>query len=447
MRKYYNSRHAAFVCVLAALVAATLLLGFPRGLRAEETGADEQPMAWVKLLGFEGDRFAFSALGVLGNTYDGRADVAECLETLNRIKNNDTLSWYEEWFKTAERVFNAAEESRKKGHTISAGEAYLRASSYYLTSEFFMHEDPDDPRALGAARKSVDCFQNAMKLLPIPVEIVSIPYEGTMLPAYFYTSPHAGESAPLLICQTGFDGNVESMYGTAMAAIKRGYHCLAFEGPGQGRVLREQTLTFRHDWEKVITPVVDYALTRPEVDPDRIAVLGWSFGGYLVPRAACYEHRPKVYIANGGIYSFYESVTGMIPPELLGLLETDPDAFNAEAAKLAEQSPMMRWGQDDSKWKFGADSVADAMAKMQKYTLEGQLHQIKSHIVVVDSETDVIIQQSQAKKLYDALTCPKTWMLFTAEEAADAHCQAGAHAVSYQRMFDWLDEFFAEPAK
>ena len=70
-------------------------------------------------------------------------------------------------------------------------------------------------------------------------------------------------------------------------AIERGYNCLTFEGPGQGGVIRKQKIPFRPDWEKVDTPVVDYALTNraKEIDPNRIALMGISITGYSLPRA------------------------------------------------------------------------------------------------------------------------------------------------------------------
>ena len=37
-------------------------------------------------------------------------------------------------------------------------------------------------------------------------------------------------------------------------------------------------------------PVIDYALTRPEIDPDKIALAGWSFGGFLAPA----RHRSSI---------------------------------------------------------------------------------------------------------------------------------------------------------
>ena len=51
--------------------------------------------------------------------------------------------------------------------------------------------------------------------------------------------------------------------------------------------------------------------------------------------------------------------------------------------------------------------------------------------------------QREARKLYDALVCPKTFMLFTNEEGAEDHCQVATPLLSQQRIFDWLAEVFA----
>jgi hypothetical protein len=40
----------------------------------------------------------------------------------------------------------------------------------------------------------------------------------------------------------------------------------------------------RPDWEAVLSPVIDFALSRKEVARDRIALFGYSMGGY--PRRA-----------------------------------------------------------------------------------------------------------------------------------------------------------------
>jgi len=78
---------------------------------------------------------------------------------------------------------------------------------------------------------------------------------------------------------------------------------LTFEGPGQGRVIRKQKIPFRYDWEKVITPVVDYALSLKQIDSKQIALMGISMGGYLEARAAAFEHRISACILYNGVYS------------------------------------------------------------------------------------------------------------------------------------------------
>jgi predicted dienelactone hydrolase len=66
----------------------------------------------------------------------------------------------------------------------------------------------------------------------------------------------------------------------------------------------------------VVKVVVDFALTLPEVDAARVALLGWSLGGYLAPRAASGEHRLAACISDCGPYDLYEASVERIPPYL-----------------------------------------------------------------------------------------------------------------------------------
>ncbi len=81
-------------------------------------------------------------------------------------------------------------------------------------------------------------------------------------------------------------------------ALARGYNVLFFDGPGQQSQLFEQGSFFRHDWEAVITPVVDFLLGRPEVDAGKLALYGVSQAGYWVPRAIAFVHRPAAAVAD-----------------------------------------------------------------------------------------------------------------------------------------------------
>jgi len=240
---------------------------------------------------FSDQEFAFELKRTLAAAYAGEADIEECLATASRIREGDFERWYAEWKKTADHFRAEGDKSLAAGHNVTAREAYYRAATYYRTAEFFLHGNPSDPRIPDTWGKSRDAFRDAIALDTVPYEIVAIPYENTTLPGYFYKVDNSGRSQPLLIVQTGFDGCQEELHPYAMEGIKRGYNVLTFEGPGQGAVIRKQHLPFRPDWENVITPVVDYAVSRPDVDKDRIALWGISLGGYLAPRGAAYEPR------------------------------------------------------------------------------------------------------------------------------------------------------------
>ena len=231
----------------------------------------------------------------------GGADFGECTSTAGRVTEGDGDSWYREWNKTADRVSAIAEESEAKGHKVSACEAYLRASNYYRTSYPFLYDAPVNPQLVEAFDKETAAFHRAAALFDPPVEPVEIPYEGTTLPGYFYRVDDSNERRPTLITTNGYDSTIqESHFAHAVAAVRRGYNCLTFDGPGQGRALIKQQLYMRANWENVVTPVVDYVLSRPEVDPGRVSLIGWSLGGYLAPRAASGEHRLAACIADPG---------------------------------------------------------------------------------------------------------------------------------------------------
>ena len=400
---------------------------------------------------FKNQTCAFELLRVLGAAPGGGADIRECLDTASRIQEGDDESWYREWLKTANRVEQLADTCAAGGHNVSAAEALLRASSYYRTAEFFLHARPDDPRALDSWKRSVACFRRFAKLKKGPplrgaaggvsegggeIRTVAIPFEGTTLPGYLCLVDSKPHRPTLLIC-TGFDGSAEELYYTvAVFALRRGYNCLIFEGPGQGGAIRTQKLVFRPNWETVVTPVVDFAVRQPEVDPKRLALEGRSMGGYLAPRAAAFEHRLKACIANGGVYDFGAGLKAHFPASLREGLATG--AADTPLRQGMATNAGLRWLLQDGMWKFGATSPSQFFRMTDTYSLKDCVERITCKMLVVRSEADDGLP-GQEQKLYDALRCPKELMLFTTAEGAGEHCQEGAQLDSSERILDWLD--------
>ena len=123
-----------------------------------------------------------------------------------------------------------------------------------------------------------------------------------------------------------------------MPALRRGYHCLVFDGPGQGAVLFEQGVPIRADWEVVLGAVVDAIVGREEIDADRIALTGWSLGGYLALRAASGEPWLAACIADPALLSMGAGMIGRL--RAIGIsdsvIERYPDIDDATLAPLAE---------------------------------------------------------------------------------------------------------------
>lgn len=379
----------------------------------------------------------------VGNTWQRLSDIGECYDTASRIDEQNEYSWANEWTKTADRIHALGDSCLKEHHRLTAGESYLRASTYYRAA-LHRHPAPHDPQVKQLTRQVLEDYANGLKLQGIPFEAVSIPYADTCLPGYFFRAPlKPRQKAPVIIFHNGRDAWAEDTLWIAQQAVKRGYHCLLMDGPGQGKVLRLQELYFRPDWEHVITPVIDFLEKDKQVDIKRSILMGWSMGGYLAPRAATVEKRIKLLVANPGVLSWADSVftsLQLLLPDLMPIfLAGDYARFDQEMAAYMQQNAFIRWGITDEMWKHGVDSPSSLLIKLQQYTIVNTVGNITCRTLVVDG-TGEEFSRGQAKKLYDALTCPKDYILFTEEDTAYLHCQPAALSMSYTKIFNWIDK-------
>jgi len=391
---------------------------------------------------FKDEQFDFQVLRLLGESVYEAADIGEVVSTAERIKEGDYQSWCGEWTKTAKRLHEAADKAFTDGHLISARKAYLRASNYYRAAEFFLHEKPEDERIDELYDASAACFSKVMELNTPVIKMVKIPYEGTTLPAHYYQLKDEKKLRPVLILLTGFDGTKEEFYGLAMTALEHGMNCLAVEGSGQGEAVKKQHLYFRADYEAVVTPAVDYLLSTGTADPQKIILWGESLGGYLAPRAAAFETRLAACIANSGIYDFLGGgikSLGITREKILYMAVNTPEQMNEKLYQAAEFNSEMRWKIYQGMYVFGLKTPAELVLAASKLYLKDIAEKIKCPTLIVDTDTDGLID-SQAKPLFDRLTCPKEYMLFLAEDGAGAHCQCGAKLIGNERIFEWIED-------
>lgn len=371
----------------------------------------------------------------------GGADLFECIAIARRVEGNDLSSWYDEWRRAADAAHALGESAEAAGQLETARLAFLRACTYSRTAGCVFLQAPVDARLTDSVARQREAFRRALRHFSTPVDVVQIPFESITLPGYHFRCADDGKQRPTVILLNGYDGTVEESYFfNAQAALDRGYDVLAFDGPGQGSVLIEQGVHLRPDWESVLTPVVDWLVQRPTVDPGRIALIGLSLGGYLAPRAASGEHRLAACISDSGFYDLFDSILSRIPGPLRGQI---PDG-NAPAVRMVEsiidsrlKKPTAGWALRRGLYVNGVGTMMDYIRQAREYTLKGHAERITCPTLVCHAEGDDIA--AQAPELFDALECPKELILFTEAEGAGQHCELGARQLYLARAFGWLD--------
>jgi hypothetical protein len=238
----------------------------------------------------------------------GGADLSECLGAVAGIKEGDDASWVSAWKALAEGLRSRAEAWLAEGQPISARDSYLRSSNYFRAALIRCR----DGAALASEvlDSSRGCFEAAARLFDPPIEAVRIPFGDCVLPGYYRG---AGKpDAPTLVCVNGGDSTNEELYPVlGLGARERGWNCLVFEAPGQFTAAQlNPGKALPPDFEKPIGAVIDWLLGRPEVDPARIALFGWSLSSTLVMRAAAFEKRIAAVVSDGLVVDIYEAWYG-----------------------------------------------------------------------------------------------------------------------------------------
>jgi hypothetical protein len=166
-------------------------------------------------------------------------------------------------------------------------------------------------------------------------------------------------------------------------------------------VRRQKNLSFIPEWEKVVTPMVDYLVAQPEVDSSRIGLMGYPMRGWLAVRAAVFEHRLAAVMAVDGVYNVFQAYYNQIPAQIMSLHDAGEfDQVNEIMANTiaSGKAPIaLRWGIEQGVWSFCADSITDFVGKSRPFTLAGVAHLVKCPAWIGEVADDIFIERSRSR--------------------------------------------------
>jgi hypothetical protein len=396
---------------------------------------------------FKNKDMDFYLMCLLVNAAHDGATCGEAMYTASRIKENDPESWANEWINLGESCERRAEEALSKGHKISARQAYLRAFTYYRWGTNGLH--PKDPLRTEIYRKFTSCFQRGAALLETPIEPIQVPWkqrgDNVYLPGYFMRPDDSGAKRPTLISVNGGEMYPEDQYFWGGAgALQRGYNVVTITYDGQ----RAAPILYP-DWgplsmKALEAPgfhahIVDYALSRSETDPERLAAIGFSAGGYYVAHQASLDKRLKAIILAAPLYDLRALLEEEIPKPLR---KAPPFVINALTSLAGSLNPFTQVALEDAMHGARVDNITEFMDIIEQIPPVDILSITCPSLALV-GEGDSPQEIKQCNSFFDNVSSAiKVKRVFTREDGASAHCQVDNMVLLEQVVFDWLDEIF-----
>src|ERR1700719_1499836 len=199
-------------------------------------------------------------------------DPGDIREAFNSIHTRDKDEWAAAFVGVADRYFNEA-KSLENTDPMKANADYIRAWRLYSFGRWPIPASPGKQRSY---EKAIEAFLAHARFFDPPLEVVRIPFEGKEIIGYLRLPKNAKGPVPLVLAVNGLDSRKEDLTESFSAILPFGVGFLAVDGPGTGQAPIKASPTA----ERMLSRVLDYLQTRPEVDKTRIAMHGVSWGAY-----------------------------------------------------------------------------------------------------------------------------------------------------------------------
>jgi esterase FrsA len=258
---------------LATSLATTLALILPLSIPCSSQQRAERTIDEIKTeAGHRAEVGQYPLIGL---------DPGDVKEAFNSIHTRDKDEWAAGFMGVADRYMNEA-KSLEKTDPVKANADYIRAWRLYSFGRWPI------PASAGKQRsyeKAIEAFLAHARFWDPPLEIVRIPFEGKEIIGYLRLPKNANGPVPLVLAVNGLDSRKEDLSESFSAILPFGIGFLAVDGPGTG----QNPIKVSENAERMLSRVLDYVATRPEIDKNRVAMHGVSWGAYWATKMAIVE--------------------------------------------------------------------------------------------------------------------------------------------------------------
>ncbi|MFM0195393.1 prolyl oligopeptidase family serine peptidase [Paraburkholderia strydomiana] len=347
-----------------------------------------------------------------------------CAPLVDASKQPDaegTAQFRQTWVTMGDKLVSLAQEDEIKGRLLSAGAKLQRASMYYMTAERMLGHG--NPARAGIYATVQTTFRRGLKLSKANCERVEIPYGDAHISGLYIRAAGTVQRAPLLVQINGLDSTKEMRYFVGLPGwlAERGVSSLVIDQPGTGEALRLHDMKAVYDSEQWASKVVDWLLTRDDVDGSRIGLEGVSLGGYYCPRAVAFEPR----FACGVVWG------------------ANHDWRDVQKRRMEREGdfPVPHYW-EHVRWVWGAKDNDDFMRIADNVHLDGILDRIEVPFLVTHGEKDSQIPLKWAHRTYDQLvnSPQRELKIFTDREGGVQHSSFDNSANAGAYIADWVAE-------
>ena len=300
-----------------------------------------------------------------------------------------------EFARAAARREEQGWQAEADGHLPEARDHYYIAACFYTNAMWAVYED-GNPRRLGWQEKKRACYDKFILYAGRSIERVELPYQGKSIQALLHlpTGIKAGEKVPCIMYIPGMDGVKEDTPATGDPFIEHGFAVLAIDGPGQGETRERGITCTASNYADAGKLACDYLARRPEIDAERIGIMGSSMGSYWAPRVVAEDKRFKACAVSGvcmepGQYAIFNMSSPTFKMNYMYMSGYDDEAAFDEFAKTLTLKGvtsriacpyMVVAGEDDEHcdMKFVYELMSEIPGPQLLYVFEGERHSIRN---------------------------------------------------------------------